>query len=121
MCIRDSIYIMSDANIFKLPTTFKHNHHDHDCSCVKCYVDKLTIIPKVEFVWLIDYFFVLLIDDYKNQLQFKEEIIDLVISEVAKQMGLEVKFKILLSEDSKINESKGVDAAQEVFDVEDIN
>ena len=41
---------MSDANIFKLPTTFKHNHHDHDCSCVKCYVDKLTIIPKVEFV-----------------------------------------------------------------------
>ena len=36
-------------------------------------------------------------------------------------MGLEVKFKILLSEDSKINESKGVDAAQEVFDVEDIN
>ncbi len=49
---------MSDANIFKLPTTFKHNHHDHDCSCVKCYVDKLTIIPKVEFVWLIDYFFV---------------------------------------------------------------
>ena len=52
---------MSDANIFKLPTTFKHNHHDHDCSCVKCYVDKLTIIPKVEFVWLTDYFFVLLI------------------------------------------------------------
>ena len=57
---------MSDANIFKLPTTFKHNDHDHDCSCVKCYVDKITIIPKVEFVWLIDYFFVLLIDDYDN-------------------------------------------------------
>jgi hypothetical protein len=57
---------MSDANIFKLPTTFKHNHHDHDCSCVKCYVDKITITPKVEFVWLIEYFFVLLIDDYHN-------------------------------------------------------
>ena len=56
-----------------------------------------------------------------KQLEKSEEIIDLVISEVAKQMGLEVKFKILLSEDSKINESKGVDAAQEVFDVEDIN
>ncbi len=36
-------------------------------------------------------------------------------------MGIEVSIKILLSEKSKVGESKGLDAAQEVFEVEDLN
>ena len=56
-----------------------------------------------------------------KELEKSEEVIDLVILEVAEKMGIEVKIKISLSEESKLVESKGLDAAQEVFDVEDLN
>ena len=56
-----------------------------------------------------------------KELEKSKEVIDLVISEVAEKMGIEVSIKILLSEESKLKESKGLDAAQEVFDVEDLN
>ena len=56
-----------------------------------------------------------------KELEKSEEVIDLLISEVAEKMGIEVGIKILLSEESKLKESKGLDAAQEVFDVEDLN
>ena len=36
-------------------------------------------------------------------------------------MGIDVNIKILLSEKSKPGDSKGLDAAQEVFEVEDLN
>ncbi len=36
-------------------------------------------------------------------------------------MGIEVNIEICLSEKSKSGDSKGLDAAQEVFDVEDLN
>ena len=56
-----------------------------------------------------------------KELEKSEEVIDLVISEVAEKMGIEVNIKISISEESKLGESKGLDAAQEVFDVEDLN
>jgi len=56
-----------------------------------------------------------------SELQKSHEVLDLVISEVAKKMGIEVSIKILLSEKSRVGESKGLDAAQEVFEVEDLN
>ena len=56
-----------------------------------------------------------------KELEKSEEVIDLVKSEVVEKMGIEVNIKILLSEESKLGESKGLDAAQEVFDVEDLN
>ena len=56
-----------------------------------------------------------------QELKKSEEVIDLVISEVAKKMGIEIGIKILLSEKSTLGESKGLDAAQEVFEVEDLN
>jgi len=56
-----------------------------------------------------------------QELQKSEEVLDLVISEVTKKMGIEINIKIALSEESKLGESKGLDAAQEVFDVEDLN
>ena len=56
-----------------------------------------------------------------QELQKSQEVLDLVISEVEKRMGIEVSIKILLSEKSKVGESKGLDAAQEVFEVEDLN
>ena len=43
------------------------------------------------------------------------------VSEVAEKMGIDVNIKILLSEKSKSGDSKGLDAAQEVFEVEDLN
>ena len=45
---------------------------------MKCYIDKLTIIPKVQFVWLIDYFFVLLIDSYDSNQFLRDNGIDAV-------------------------------------------
>ena len=56
-----------------------------------------------------------------QELHKSQEVLDLVISEVEKRMGIEVSIKILLSEKSKVGESKGLDAAQEVFEVEDLN
>ena len=56
-----------------------------------------------------------------QELQKSEEVLDLVISEVANKMGIQINIKIVLSEESKLGESKGLDAAQEVFDVEDLN
>lgn len=56
-----------------------------------------------------------------KELEKSEEVIDLVISEVSEKMGIEVNIKISISEESKLGESKGLDAAQEVFDVEDLN
>ena len=56
-----------------------------------------------------------------KELEKSEEVIDLVMSEVAEKMGIEVKIEISISEESKLVESKGLDAAQEVFDVEDLN
>ena len=56
-----------------------------------------------------------------QELQKSEEVLDLVISEVANKMGIQINIKIVLSEESNLGESKGLDAAQEVFDVEDLN
>ena len=56
-----------------------------------------------------------------KELEKSEEVIDLLISEVAEKMGINVNIKILLSEKSKSGDSKGLDAAQEVFEVEDLN
>ena len=56
-----------------------------------------------------------------QELQKSEEVLDLVISEVANKMGIQINIKIVLSEESKLGESKGLDAAQEVFEVEDLN
>ena len=59
---------MGKINIFRLPNTFEHDHHNHDCQCVKCYFDKLNIAPKIESVWLIEYILLFIIDNtYSNQ------------------------------------------------------
>jgi len=36
-----------------LPTTLTHNHDDHDCGCVKCYLSDIVSTTKIEFVWII--------------------------------------------------------------------
>ena len=38
-----------------LPTTLTHNHDDHDCGCVKCYLSSIVSTTKIEFVWIIEY------------------------------------------------------------------
>ena len=38
-----------------LPTTLTHNHDDHDCGCVKCYLSDIVSTTKIEFVWIIEY------------------------------------------------------------------
>ena len=38
-----------------LPTTLTHNHDDHDCGCVKCYLTDIVSIAKIQFVWMIEY------------------------------------------------------------------
>ena len=38
-----------------LPTSITHNHHDHDCGCVKCYLSDIVSTAKIEFVWIIEY------------------------------------------------------------------
>lgn len=38
-----------------LPTTLTHNHDDHDCACVKCYLSDIVSTSKIEFVWVIEY------------------------------------------------------------------
>ena len=48
-------------------------------------------------------------------------MIDLVIKEVREKMGIEISIKIFLSDKSKSDDMKGLDAAQEVFDVENLN
>ena len=56
-----------------------------------------------------------------QELQKSEEVIDLVIKEVREKMGIEISIKIFLSDKSKSGDMKGLDAAQEVFDVENLN
>ena len=38
-----------------LPTAIIHNHDDHDCGCVKCYLSDIVSTAKIEFVWIIEY------------------------------------------------------------------
>ena len=38
-----------------LPTALTHNHDDHDCGCVKCYLSSIVSTTKIEFVWIIEY------------------------------------------------------------------
>ena len=42
-------------HIHLFPTTFTHDHHDHNCSCVKCYLNDIVNAVKIDFVWLIEY------------------------------------------------------------------
>ena len=63
--------------------------------------------------------------DKDNEFLFDElkkttEITDLIKSEVAKLMGLEVTVKIEISETVVNKEEGGISAAQEIFDVEDL-
>ena len=63
--------------------------------------------------------------DKDNEFLFDElkkttEITDLIKSEVAKLMGLEVTVKIEISETVINKEEGGISAAQEIFDVEDL-
>ena len=38
-----------------LPTALTHNHDDHDCGCVKCYLSDIVSTSKIKFVWVIEY------------------------------------------------------------------
>ncbi len=42
-----------DVHLF--PTTFTHDEHDHNCGCVKCYLNDIVNAVKIDFVWLIEY------------------------------------------------------------------
>ena len=42
-----------DIHLF--PTTFTHDEHDHNCGCVKCYLNDIVNTVKIDFVWLIEY------------------------------------------------------------------
>ncbi len=53
---------MDDSNHHIFPTTLKHDDHNHDCGCVKCYFNNVTFAPKIEFVWIIEYFLIFITD-----------------------------------------------------------
>ena len=38
-----------------LPKSLTHNHDDHDCDCVKCYLNNIVSTSKTAFVWIIEY------------------------------------------------------------------
>ena len=50
--------MMEETNLLKLPTTLKHDEHDHHCGCVKCYLTNVVSVTKIELVWLIEYILV---------------------------------------------------------------
>ena len=50
--------MMEERNLLKLPTTLKHDEHDHHCGCVKCYLTNVVSVAKIELVWLIEYILV---------------------------------------------------------------
>ncbi len=54
---------MSNSALHIFPTSIKHDDHDHDCGCVKCHFSKITLTPKIEFVWIIEYFLLFTIQD----------------------------------------------------------
>ena len=45
---------MHKDNCHFYPTTFQHDHHSHQCGCVKCYITSVITLPIFEFVWLYD-------------------------------------------------------------------
>ena len=68
----------------------------------------------------------ILLVDKNNEFLFDElkkssEINDLVKSEIAKLMGIEISVMIEISEITKKSEDGGITAAQEIFDVEDLS
>ena len=68
----------------------------------------------------------ILLVDKNNEFLFDElkkssEITDLVKSEIAKLMGIEISVIIEISEITKKSEDSGITAAQEIFDVEDLS
>ena len=68
----------------------------------------------------------ILLVDKNNEFLFDElkkssEITDLVKSEIAKLMGIEISVIIEISEITKKSEDGGITAAQEIFDVEDLS
>ena len=53
-----------------LPTTLTHNHDDHDCGCVKCYLSDIVSTSKIEFIWVIEYILLfILFNSESNRLQ----------------------------------------------------
>ena len=42
-------------NFSWLPSTLTHNHDDHDCACIKCYLSDIVSTSKIKFVWVIEY------------------------------------------------------------------
>ena len=68
----------------------------------------------------------ILLVDKNNEFLFDElkktsEISDLVRSEIAKLMGIEINVIIEISEIVNKSEDGGITAAQEIFDVEDLS
>ena len=39
---------------FWVPKTLIHNEHNHDCGCLKCYINNIISATKTEFIFLID-------------------------------------------------------------------
>jgi len=61
---------MKKKDSYLFPTSIQHDSHDHDCGCVKCYFSKITLGPKIEFVWIIEYFLTFTIQNsYINNLR----------------------------------------------------
>ena len=56
-----------------------------------------------------------------DELKKSSEINDLVKSEIAKLMGIEISVIIEISEITNKSEDSGITAAQEIFDVEDLS
>ena len=44
-----------NKNFWNFPISFKHNEHDHNCDCVKCYISNVSFFPKNVFVFFIEY------------------------------------------------------------------
>jgi hypothetical protein len=52
------------------PKSLIHNHDDHDCDCVKCYLNNIVSTSKTAFVWIIDYILLFTIfNSESNQLE----------------------------------------------------
>ena len=44
-----------------LPTSIFHDDSNHNCGCVKCYFNKITLGRKILFIWLTEYKYTFLV------------------------------------------------------------
>ena len=58
-------------HIHLFPTTITHDDHDHNCGCVKCYLNDIVNAVRIDFVWLIEYHLLFIFSNSEyNQIRY---------------------------------------------------